>query len=610
MRVAAVRTVLVVVSVVLFLSGCTGTIESPLWGPSNEGSGDRSPDQFGDDSDPEGRPTGPSSIGTTRPQQPGGRDPSVDPTGDPGALQPGGGNDPSAEEAALVEQCAAQRAVGTSPLRRLTRSEYDNSVADLLGDTTQPARGFVADTQVGLFDNTASTQTVPTLLAEQYLDSAVRLAEGVSDITKLVGCNPTSGATCVRGFITRFGRRAYRRPLTSEETTRFVTMYDNTVAISDAATGVRSVVAALLASPNFLFRPEFGNADASELPGAKTLTGFEIAARLSNLIWASAPDDILLDAAQNGQLGTRSQVADQARRMMDDPRARPALAEFYKQWFGLGRIESASKDTAVYPEFDDALRTSMAEESRRFIEDVLWNGDAKLETLLTASYSFVNGPLAELYGVAGPADDDSFERVELDPEQRAGVLTQASVLTSYARPDQSSPVKRGQWVRVRMLCQDLPDPPANIPELPQPKEGVSNRERFAMHTSNPACAGCHNLIDGLGFGLEAYDGVGRFRTVDEGVAVNSMGEVTATTDINGKYDGAVELATRLAGSAQVRDCAPTQWLHYALGRREETSDACSALELKKAFATSGGDLRELMVALTQTDAFWHYRQEL
>jgi hypothetical protein len=577
-----------------------------LWGPSNEGSGDGQP---GDDEGFEGNddsagagPAGPRVAGPGPKVTP----PGVDPDGD-GPLQPG----PSAEplnEAELEEQCASQRAVGTSPLRRLTRSEYDNSVADLLGDTTHPARAFVADTQVGLFDNTAATQTVPTLLAEQYLDAAVRLAEGVSDINKLVGCSPTSSATCVRSFITRFGRRAYRRPLTSEETTRFVAMYDNTLAISDAATGVRSVVAAVLASPNFLFRPEFGNGESSDVPGAQTLTGFEIAARLSNLIWASAPDDVLLDAAQNGQLGNRTQVADQARRMLQDPRARPALAEFYKQWFGLGRIDSASKDTGTYPEFDDALRASMSEESRRFIEDVLWNGDAKLDTLLTASYSFVNGPLAELYGVDGPTDEDTFQRVELDPSQRAGLMTQGSVLAAYARPDQSSPVKRGQWVRVRMLCQELPDPPANIPELPQPKEGVSNRERFAMHTSSPACAGCHNLIDGLGFGLEAYDGVGRFRTVDQGVAVNSVGEVTAS-DVNGAYDGAVELAAKLAESSQVRDCAPTQWLHYALGRAAESGDACSALELKNAFASSGGNLRELMVALTQTDAFWHYRQE-
>jgi hypothetical protein len=468
----------------------------------------------------------------------------------------------------------------------------------------------VADTQVGLFDNTATTQTVPVLLAEQYLDGAAQLAEGIKDINKLVGCDPAgaSGATCVRTFIEHFGRRAFRRPLSSDEATRLVALYNTTRTASDAPTGVRGVVTAVLASPNFLFRPEFGSSAASTVADAKPLTAFELAARLASLIWASTPDDALLDAAANGSLATRAQVETQARRMLADPRARPALAEFYDQWFGLSRIKTTSKDATAYPEFNAALRDSMGEETRRFVADVLWNGDAHLTTMLTASYSFVNKPLASLYGVAGPSDATTYARVTLDPTQRSGVLTQASVLAAYARPDQSSPIKRGQWVRVRLLCQELPDPPANVPELPQIKAGVSNRERFAMHTSNPACSGCHNLIDGLGFGLEAYDGIGRFRTTDQGVAVNSSGEVTATVDIDGAYDGGPALAARLASSTQVRDCAPTQWLHYAMGRKQEEADACSLLQLKQAFASSGGDLRELMVALTQTDVFWHYRQ--
>jgi hypothetical protein len=501
--------------------------------------------------------------------------------------------------------------VGVAPMRRLTHAEYDNSVADLLGDTTHPGRTFVADTQVGLFDNTATTQTVPVLLAEQYLNTAAQLAEGVKDVNKLVGCDPASstGATCVRSFIDRFGRRAYRRPLSADEATRLVAVYDATRTASDAPTGVRAVVTAMLASPNFLFRPEFGSTTAGQVANAKPLTAYEMASRLASLIWASVPDDVLLDAAAKGELATRAQVETQARRLLADARARPALANFYGQWFGMSRIKTASKDTTAYPDFNEALRDAMGEETRRFIDDVLWSGDAKLTTMLTASYSFVNKPLAALYGVAGPADATTFARVALDPKQRSGVLTQASMLAAYARPDQSSPIKRGQWVRVRLLCQELPDPPANVPELPMPKAGVSNRERFAMHTSNPACSGCHSLIDGLGFGLEAYDGIGRFRTMDQGVAVDSSGEVTSS-DIDGAYNGAPELAARLAGSAQVRDCAPTQWMHFAMGRKEEEADGCSMMQLKQAFADSNGDLRELMVELTQTDVFWNYRQAL
>ena len=240
---------------------------------------------------------------------------------------------------------------------------------------------------------------------------------------------------------------------------------------------------------------------------------------------------------------------------------------------------------------------------------MLWEDDAHLATMLTATYSFVNKPLADLYGVSGATSATTFSKVEQDPAQRAGILTQASVLTAFASSNESSPVKRGKWVRTRMLCQDLPDPPADIPDLPAPAEGVSTRERFAMHTNNPACSGCHVLIDGLGFGLEAYDGIGRFRTTDMGVAVDSSGEVTATRDIDGPYMGGPELAAE-AGEQRAR-CATARRRSGCASRSDgarATDDTCSLVALRDAFAASGGDLRELMVALTQTDAFWNYRQ--
>lgn len=583
----------------LLFSACsTGTIESAV-----PGHWDSEPTSFDDSTQlrsPNGAPVGANGKpgSTTGSSKPGSS------SGDPTGSGPGGTVD-----------CSAP-VVGESPLRRLTSDEYDNSVRDLLGDTSALGQEFAADTQVGLFDNTATTQTVPVLLAEQYLDAATSVAEGIKDVKALVGgCDPagSNGSNCVKTWIGKFGRRAFRRPLATDEVTKLMAVYDSTRTASDAPTGVRAVVAAVLSSPLFLFRPEFGAATApagvAVIQGAKAVSQYELAARLASLIWASAPDDQLLDAAASNQLATKKQVETQARRMVADPRARPAIGAFYEQWFGLARIKTTNKDLGTYPDFDDTLRASMSEESHRFIDDVLWNGDANLSTLLTAPYSFVNAPLAKLYGVTGgPADADTYTKMNLNPEQRAGVMTQGSVLAAYARPDQSSPVKRGQWIRVRLICQDLPDPPANVPELPAPKDGVSNRERFAMHTSNPACAGCHKLIDGLGFGLEEYDGIGRFRTMDQGVKVDSSGEITATKDINGKYEGGAELAGLLAGSDEVRDCAPTQWFRYSLGRRDEIDDSCSLGEVQSAFEKSNGDLKELVVALTQTDAFWQYRK--
>ena len=501
-------------------------------------------------------------------------------------------------------------AVGATPMRRLTHVEYENSVADLLGISIKPAADFPSDTQIGIFDNSAAAQTIPSLLAEGYLDASVKLAQGVTNIPTLVGCTITgaNGATCVRTFVQRFARRAFRRPLADAELTNLVKVYDTARVASDETTGVRAVIAATLASPNFLYRPEFG-LPGSKIPGAMQSSPFELAGRLGSLLWASVPDDVLLDEAQAGRLGTKDQVLAQVRRMLMSPKAHTAIASFYDQWFGLAALDTATKDMAVFPKFDDALRTAMKEETRRFVENVLWQDDAKLNTLLQAPYSFVNGPLATLYGVkGGPANATTFAKVSLDPTQRSGILTQASMLASFARPDESSPVKRGKWVRTRLLCQDLPDPPNDVPELPAVVAGQSNRERFATHTASPACSGCHHLIDGLGFGLEHYDGIGQYRTTDQGVPVDSSGLVTETVDIDGAYDGGPALGTLLAKSTQVRDCAPTQWLRYAMARREDTDDSCALKAVRDAFTTSGGNLSELVVALTQTDAFLSYRQ--
>lgn len=569
-------------AVTALLSSCTGDIGAPQ----------ESPD-FGDNAlvtGPNGTLNAPATTGNGTP------------------AKPASTATPSSMAAGMPLKCVTPD-VGPAPMRRLTHSEYNNAVADLLGDKTQPGKNFAIDTQEGLFDNTADTQTVPALLADQYLDAATSLATGISSVPTLLGCDPTgsAGAACVKTFVDRFGRRAYRRPLTADEDTRLIALYNTTRGASDEATGVRAVVSAVLASPYFLFRPEFGTT-GSKIAGAQRSTPFELAGRLASLLWASVPDDTLLDAAQNGKLATPDDIATQARRMLSDPKARPAIATFYDQWLGLSMLDTATKDPAVFPAFNDALRDSMREETRRFVSHVVWDGDSKLSTLLSAPYSFINGPLADLYGVKAVGDPATFSQVNLDPSQRAGVLTQASMLASFARPDESSPIKRGKWVRVRVLCTDLPDPPANVPQLTPPQPGVSTRERFAMHTSNPACSGCHSLIDGLGFGLEQYDGIGRFRTMDQGVPVDSSGAVTATTDINQPYNGGAELADLLSGSAQVRDCAPTQWLRYAMGRREVDADVCSLKSVRDSFAASDGNLKELMVALTQTDAFSNYRK--
>jgi Protein of unknown function (DUF1592)/Protein of unknown function (DUF1588)/Protein of unknown function (DUF1595)/Protein of unknown function (DUF1587)/Protein of unknown function (DUF1585) len=551
----------------------------------------------------DGSASGPAASGTSPPSPEGvGGSSTAPPAGTPGGSA-------GALGGTTYERLSCKTpAIGPAPLRRLTHAEYDHAVRDLLGDSAAPGKGFPLDTRVGLFDNTAAVQDVPELLAEKYLDSAAALAEAVPDLQSLVGCDYAAAepGDCVEGFVSRFGRRAYRRPLTADERATLGTVFEAARVQADAASGIRAVLAAVLASPYFLFRPEFGAA-AGSVAGSKRLDAFELAARLASLLWASQPDDPLLDAAERGELASQEQIVSQARRLLDDERARPALSEFYRQWLGGDMLDAIDKNRSVFPSWNDGLRSSLREESRRFVDSVLWDGDARYATLLGASHSFVDAPLAELYGVPAPTGG-AFTRVELDPTQRSGILTQGAFLAAFASPEDSSPVKRGTWVRVRLLCQELPAPPAKVPELSAPAEGVSTRERFSQHSSDPACKGCHGLIDGLGFGLEQYDAIGGYRTSDRGVPVDARGSLTGTGEADADYVGGRELGALLIRSERATDCVPTQWLRYAMARRETEDDTCSLAAARDAFRESGGDLRELMIALVRSDVFLNYRR--
>ena len=251
---------------------------------------------------------------------------------------------------------------------------------------------------------------------------------------------------------------------------------------ADVETGVRAVVAAVLVAPQFLYYFEVGGQD-SGTPGVKKLAPFEVAARLGSLLWASLPDNELLDAAASGRLATREQVLAQAERMLKDPRARAATNVFYEQWFGVNELEHANKDAQLFPQFTPELRASMREETVRFVNHVVWEADGKLATLLSAPFSFIDARLAALYGVPAPSGQ-GFQRVSLDPAQRAGIMTQASLLTGFSPAIETSPFKRGAWVRTRILCQELPVPPNEVPPLPELKAGLSNRQRAEQHTSD------------------------------------------------------------------------------------------------------------------------------
>jgi hypothetical protein len=494
---------------------------------------------------------------------------------------------------------------GPSPIRRMTRFEYNNTVRDLLGDTTSPAADFGAEEEALGFNNNAANLVTSSTLAEKYMIAAEGISARATDsLAKILPCDPAviGEEPCARQFIDTLGKRAYRRPLAPGEADLLFAVYAHGRTIHDYREGIRMVIEAALQSPHFLYRVELDVATPGPAEGIVSLNDWEIASRLSYFLWGTMPDDELFAAAEAGLLRTREQVAEQAKRMLDDPKAREASLEFHRQWLDYERIASAAKDPALFPAWTPSLREAMKEETERFIDAVIFDESGDLGAMLTASYTFVSPELAAFYGVTAPSGP-GFERVELDPAERAGLLTMGSLLTINAHSNQTSPVHRGKLVREAFLCDIMPLPPPDVMiTVPTPDPDSTARERFAEHSKNPACKACHELMDPIGFGFENYDAVGRFRALENGAAIDASGSIIQS-DIDGEFDGAVELAHKLTGSNDVRDCYATQWFRYASGRGETHADKCSTTALRERFKASGGDIKELLVALTQTDAF-------
>jgi hypothetical protein len=541
--------------------------------------------------------------GTSGPREPGG---GAVPGG--GAGQGGTAPDPSACGAdprwlggALA--CTAE-AGGERMLRRLARFEYDNTIADLLGLQGQASERFAADTVVNGFSSNARALVVTPLLADQLYASAERLAaEATQNLGALVPCDPARGDTaCAEAFVRGFGRRAFRRPLRDAEVARYSALYAQGSADGGFAAGVELVLTALLQSPNFLYRTELGQPSGARY----ALDPYELATELSYALTGSTPDESLLDAAERDELVTAAQIDLQAARLIDSPRGRAHLARFVREWLELDRLGSVPKDALLFPEFDAEVRAAMAAEVERYVEHVAFEGDGTLEALLTAPLAFVNAALARFYGVSLPRvlDAEGFGRVEMPDAQRRGLLALGAVMTTHARPDSSSPVHRGKLVRERVLCQHLQPPPPGIVVQPPPVDpALSVRERYAAHSAEQPCQGCHQLIDPLGFGFEHFDGVGRYRATDAGRAVDASGHIIASATTDGEFDGAAELAALLGGSEEVARCFAMQWMRFAYGVEESAELACALEALQDGFVRSGGDLRALMLATAQTAHF-------
>lgn len=508
------------------------------------------------------------------------------------------------------EQIAA-RPAGVAPparVRRLTATELKNATRDLfLGDAMIDDVDFPAETAPRAYDNNAEKLGFSEVFgtALQHHAEAVA-ASAVQRLPNLVaGCASAPGTSdaenrCATEFIARFLPKVYRRPATTAEAAALNALYTESRKLTTFEGAIATVIEAMLQSPSFLYRTEFG--DPTRLSQHSPLTDHERASALSFLLWRSTPDDELLAAADGGRLHASSDVDTQARRLLASPRAKDSLRAFFRQWLELTGTTAVIRDKGAYPDFDSALAIDMAQEVDAFVDQHAW-GSGGFRDMLTATTTTADARLARLYGRTSAAA--SAAPLQLDATQRAGVLTLPAFIATHSPPTAFSPVQFGRVVRARLLCQPLPDPPANVPSLPPPSATVTPRERFAAHAADPSCKGCHNLMDPVGFGFERYDGIGRYQERTGSTPLTGAGQL-AGTDVDGPFTGAVELAQRLAASKLARDCFASNLFEYAHGRHaalDAGEDAKAMNPAMTAFATGDGNITELLLAVTTADPF-------
>ncbi len=497
---------------------------------------------------------------------------------------------------------ARRHGLDTLSIRRLSHSQYNATVRALLGDNSQPANRFPQEDFIHGFKNQAEAQGISPLQAEAYAKAAEQLAASAFRGGDLRGLLPgEAGANeCAEAFVRQFGLRAFRRPLTASELRVYVRLFLQSAGPqANRLAGAQMVVETMLQSPNFLFRVQRGTSG--------TVSEYELASRLSYLLWDTMPTDELLHAAEQGRMSVPGQVEMLARQMLDDPRARIAMEEFLAQWLRFDRVLTATRDRRRYADFTTETATAMVEETRRLFNHLVWD-DRNFMEFFTADYTFVNADLARLYGLSQPETDYALVRYPVD-SGRSGVLGHGSFLVATSKPSETSPTERGLFVRNQFLGQEVPPPPPGVntalPEITEDKP-MTNRERLQIHLNSEACSSCHRLIDPIGFGFEQYNAVGGFEAQELSGSTNESGnaEVGYIRGIeNSAFSTPKQLGDILANNQACQRCIVKQLFRYAFGRAETASDQPVIDDMLKQFRDSGFRFRELLIALVTSDLF-------
>lgn len=534
----------------------------------------------------------------------------------------------------------ADEALAGPPVRRLTNAEYLACVEQLFAplDLELEISALPSSVDVDGFDNHIDLSTAYPSVVESYRLISAEVATRVWRDLGLASTCEASDAACIRAWL---GALAAEVAWRGEGGPPLLAAFDDWRERYGLEQATRLAIQLLLLSPELTYAPRSGN--LGEGPWTP-LDGRAMARRLALLMWNGPPDEELLAAAASGGLADASGVEAEALRMLDDPRARDGVLRFYEQLLEWDRVASTTLDVDVYllesphvandeivprtEEFSGEylrfrLQPAMRAESELFVEHHLFDGAGTLAALLSASESFATWDLAELvYGatiddsgepvriIPGPVEELEYPvyPVSLDPSQRQGLLSLAAFLHGHAGPVQPSPVRRGAFVMERLLCQPPIAPPDDVPPLAEPSgtEPLTNRERYAEHTNNAACQGCHEQMDAIGFTFEGYDSLGAWRTLDNGHPVDTSGALIGT-DNDGPLADALELSAALAQSRTVHDCHVLNWFRYAFGRTETAADDALLSELDQRFWDSGGDVLDLLVAIASCEQFRSWR---
>ena len=587
----------VFVAAALVSAGCTGQIEGPAVGGPGTGT-----------TGPNGNPSQGSGSGNA--------------VGSSGGKTGSGGNGTSGSSSSSGGSTAGNGTSGstsdpgnpatsrcttgiptTSQLPRLTHVEYDNTIRDLVGLTMQPSQMLAPDT----------TGSVDQRAWDGYQAAADAVSAAiVADPTarqKAVGC-ATDDMNCITQFVTTFGQKAFRRPLTTAEVTKFTSIYTNRATVTATGTldeAVQLILRSFLLSPSFLTKAETNEVQED---GKIALSPYEIATRLSYMIWSSAPDDALLDAAKNGALKDSAGVLKEAQRMVADPKARSMVGAFHNAYAKMGegtRWVGYQREPKYYANFSDASVTAASAETAKFFDYTVFDAKGTFHDLLTSTVGFVNSNLASVYGVSGSFGAD-LVKTDLDPATRPGVFTRAGFLAAYSLFDRSSPILRGAFLQKQVLCTDIGAPPPDAASTPVPTDPnlKTNRARTDAQTSGDACVGCHHaLINPTGFAMETFDAIGavQVKEHDNGEPIDA----TATVPINDvetvDVKGPADLMNAIADSREAQACYARRWVEFAYQRAATAQDYCTVETLSTKLTDSGYKVVDLIADLTQSQYF-------